>query len=111
MRKTFILEVYDQDAVENLQLDELKVAYAFQSVVATQIATDGYDIPRALTNSIKNCKRELDHKIAADAERQLEALKARRASLATREELRTSLDNDIAALEAQVNPKAAAAKA
>jgi hypothetical protein len=111
MRKTFVLEVYDQDAAENLQLDELKVAYAFQQVVATQIAGDGYDIPRSLTNSIKNCKRELDHKIAADLERQLEAAKARRAALATRDEVRKSLDDEIAALEARVNPTAKAATA
>jgi hypothetical protein len=84
--------IYSADEAEQLTAEDLLIAWGTQSVIASRIAEEGYVVPQSLDSSIKNCKRELDHKLEADLERELQTLESRRAALATVQEKRDALD-------------------
>ena len=92
MRNLITVMIYSADEAEQLSAEDLLIAWGIQSVIASRIAEEGYAVPQSLDSSIKTCKRELDHKLEADLERELQTIQSRRAALATVQEKRDTLD-------------------
>ena len=93
---------YSADEAEKLSAEDLLVIVAGQELLAERIAEDGYEVPKTFMSSLNACKRELEHKLSADLEKELEQIESRRAALATVQEKRESLDQRASEIRAKL---------
>lgn len=94
---------------KTLSVPELIVAQAFLGVLNDRIKGNGHEVPQEYKQELNAVSRELDERLQADREKQLAVLQARRANLMTMDEKRKALDDEIAKLNATLNPASVAA--
>lgn len=86
-----------------LSIDELVIANAYLGVLADRIHENGHDVPSVVKDEAKAVQRELTERLRDDKERRLQVLRSRKEALLTLPERRKAVEEEIAALETELN--------
>lgn len=87
---------------DSVSIDNLILAKAALTNLAAGYQELGVETPEWVVDKFNQVSRELVERNRAELERRLRSAKARRAGLATAEEKRKGLDDEIAQLEAKL---------
>jgi len=101
MRYSTVYEIKALD-VRSASLEDLVLAHVTLGQVVSGYKDLGVEVPDGLTGLAKDIKREVDERVRSDKDRKLKTMKARRSALATPDEKRARLDEEIAALEKEL---------
>jgi len=85
--------------LERMDLDDAVELLSVANLMHATYNTEQVDVPEWLDTSIRELKREIRTRQQDSRERRLKELKSRREALATTEEKRLKIDNEIAELE------------
>ena len=96
--------------VNAMTLDELIVAQAFLDLLTDRIHDNGFDVSDGIRAEQDTIKRELDDRLRGDKQRRLKTLQMQREGLMSQAEKRKKVEDEIAALEADLNPRVAVKK-
>jgi hypothetical protein len=87
----------------SMDLEELVELSAKARLLETEFGTLGVDVPEWVGVQIASLRREVKSRNAESLANKLATLKARRAAIATPDEKRAKVDQEIAELEAKVS--------
>lgn len=88
--------------VRSASLDELVLASVEVKTIVAGYEVFGLQVPDRVSGIAKDISREVVERVRVEKERVLKTKKARRAALATPDEKRSALDDEIAALEKEL---------
>ena len=90
-------KAFNVEAAEDL--DELVAMSAFGKHFRAEYEAQNISIPEFVDDNLRAIKREIESRVADRRAARVRELKAQRASLATAQEKRDSIDKELAALE------------
>ena len=97
--KTVIKNFMNIEYGPGASIDQLITAYGYFGTVIDRVKAGGYDVPKDLQTAFDSCERDLQEKITDNRKARLEGLKRERDALASAEEKRQKIDDEIAKLE------------
>lgn len=85
-----------------MSTEDMMELYHQAKAIAAEYGDFGATVPKWLTEAQNTLSRDIKNRLRDELQARMIELKSRRAALATPEERRTALDNELAALEAKL---------